>query len=118
MTSPSVRTTSSARGPASYSRAFRRGLTASALVLAVLPIPVTALHLLPTYRVHARFLIFYAPVVCLLLVAYLFYLRDVLARMMFADILNPPAEYDPYRPPAVATAFRRLTRRARSVLLA
>jgi hypothetical protein len=118
MTSPSVRATSSARGPESYSRVFRRGLIASALLLAVLPIPVTALHLLPAYRVHARFLIFYAPVVCLLLVAYLFYLRDALARMMFADILNPLADGDPYRPPDASTAFRRVTRRGRSALLA
>jgi hypothetical protein len=118
MTSPNTRATNSARGPESYSRVFRRGLIASALLLAVLPIPVTALHLLPAYRVHARFLIFYAPVVCLLLAAYLFYLRDALARMMFADILNPLADDDPYRPPAVSTAFRRVTRRGRSALLA
>ena len=118
MTSSSTRATSSAHGPESYSRAFRKGLIASALLLALLPIPVTPLHVLPTYRVHAQFLIFYAPVVCLLLVAYLFYLRDTLARMMFADILNPPADYDPYRSPAASTVFRRVTRRGRSALLA
>ena len=35
------------------------------LLIALLPIPVTAFDLLPAYWIHARFLGFYTPVVCL-----------------------------------------------------
>jgi hypothetical protein len=40
--------------------------------------------------VHAWFLLFYAPFLCLLTLGYLFYVRDSLARAMFADLLDPP----------------------------
>jgi len=67
-----------------------------ALVLAFLPIPVATLQLLPAYRAQARFLALYAPVVCCLTLAYLFYVRDMLARLIFAGILDPLPPLDPY----------------------
>jgi hypothetical protein len=63
-----------------------------AVIIALLPIPVTALGLLPAYSVQARFLVFYAPIVCLLTLGYLFYVRDSLAKLLFADVLNPSPE--------------------------
>ena len=101
-----------------YSRVLRTGLIACAVVLALLPIPVTALGLLPAYRVQARFLVFYAPVVCLLLLAYLFYLRDALARLMFAAILRPLPETDPYSRPGVTEVLTRLLRSVQTFVLA
>jgi hypothetical protein len=71
-------------------------MSVGALVLAFLPIPVATLQLLPAYRAQARFLAFYAPVVCCLTLAYLFYVRDTLARLTFAGILDPLPLLDPY----------------------
>jgi hypothetical protein len=80
----------------SYSSLIWKGMGFGALVLAFLPIPVATLGLLPAYRAQARFLAFYAPVVCFLTLAYLFYVRDTLARVTFAGILDPLPPVDPY----------------------
>ena len=113
---------SSQRSPATRRRDYfgvlRTALVCCALLLALLPIPVTALRLLPVYETHARFLLFYAPVVCLLLLAYLFYIRDGLARLMFADILRPMPEHDPYYRTSSAELGKRWLRRFRASLLA
>lgn len=102
----------------SYSRVIRTALMLGAVALALLPIPVAALGLLPIYRVHARFLMFYSPVVCLLILAYLFYVRDSLARLMFANILNPLSEPDRYYRTPAGESLRRVLRRLRTALLA
>jgi len=87
----------------SYSLAFQVALTLCALAIAFLPIPVTLFQLLPSYRAHARFLLFYTPVVCLLILGYLFYIRDLLARAMFRRLMRPPSEYEGfYRRPGMA----------------
>ena len=80
----------------SYSAAARKALAFSAVAITLLPLPITYLGILPAYEVHARFLLFYVPFLCLLTLSYLFYVRDSLARAMFADVLNPPAPPDPY----------------------
>lgn len=74
------------------------GLILAALFLSLLPIPVVALELLPTYTMHARFLIFYAPLVSFLVLGYLLYIREQLARIMFAGLLEDMAvaHPDPY----------------------
>jgi hypothetical protein len=82
----------------SYSSNLRNLLFGAALLVALFPIPVTAFGLLPTYQQHARFLILYTPVICLLAVGYLFYLRDSLARLLFADLISfHPEDYE-YQP--------------------
>lgn len=81
----------------SYSSVFQTMLSVCALAIALLPVPVTLFRLLPSYQVHARFLVFYAPLVCLLILGYLFYIRDFLARVMFGRLLRPAPAYDPYR---------------------
>jgi hypothetical protein len=97
---------------------LRGGLIACAVVVALLPIPVAALELIPAYRVQARFLVFYAPVVCLLILAYLFYVRDALARLMFAGLLRPLPEADPYDRPGLGELLIRLLRWTQTVVLA
>lgn len=74
-----------------------RTLGVGAVLLALLPVPFAALDILPTYLMHARFLIFFAPVACFLEVAYLFYVRDILARSLYRHLLEP--EPDPYYRP-------------------
>jgi hypothetical protein len=103
--------------PVSYSPKLRRAFNFAALVVALLPLPVGLLQLLPAYRIHTRFLVFYAPLVCLLTLAYLFYVRDALARLMFAHLLDPLPRNDYYRE-RISLRIRRLWVRARSALLA
>jgi hypothetical protein len=86
--------------------ALERALGMGAVLLALMPIPATALELLPTYYMHARFLIIYGPVACFLEVAYLFYVRDVLARQLFRHILEPDPDPDPYYRPSFARRLR------------
>lgn len=102
----------------SYSRVLRTALFLGAVVVALLPIPVAALGLLPVYRVQARFLMFYSPIVCLLILAYLFYVRDSLARLMFANILNPLSSAGQYYRPPVGLSLRRAARSFRTAVLA
>lgn len=73
----------------SYSPALRRAFYLPALAVALLPIPVGVLHLLPAYRIHNLFLVFYAPLLCLITLGYLFYIRDSFARAMFRHLLSP-----------------------------
>src|SRR5215210_7577137 len=96
----------------SYSAAVRSLLGFTALAVTLLPIPVIYFGLLPAYQRHAWFLLFYTPFLCLLTLFYLFYVRDSLARTIFADVLDPPPPPDPYsREPfsdRLGRGFRRL----------
>jgi hypothetical protein len=76
------------------------------------------LELLPTYRIQAKFLIFYGPLVCSLALSYLFYIRDALARAMFAGILRPPVEANPYYGETFRESLQLILRRLRSLILA
>jgi hypothetical protein len=110
-----------ARGFRGQSAPIRTVLSLAALAVAVVPGPLLALGVLPAYQVQARFLAFYTPFVCLLILAYLFYVRDYLARIMFARVLRPtePDEYyDRYRRPPVSQAVGRGLRRSGTVLIA
>jgi len=101
-----------------WSRALRVALIVCALGLALLPIPVTWFRLLPAYRMQGRFLLFYAPVVSLLLLGYVFYVRDSIARVLFADILSPIGDADPYYGPTTGESVRKFVRRVRAGVLA
>lgn len=92
----------------SYAGPARTMLALCALAVALLPIPVTLLELLPTYRTQGRFLSFYAPTICLLVLGYLFYIRDSLARLMFADLAEPLPERDPYYREPIRLSMRRM----------
>jgi hypothetical protein len=63
-----------------------------AIALVVLPAMVAAYGLLPVYRMHARFLVFYSPFACLLVLGYLTYVREWLVRVMFARFLQASRE--------------------------
>jgi hypothetical protein len=100
-----------------YSAAVRSALVLSAIAVTLLPIPLTYLGILPAYRVHAWFLLFYAPFLCLLTLCYLFYVRDSLARAMFADVLDPPPPPDPYYREPLGDRVKRGYRHLKGTLL-
>jgi hypothetical protein len=103
--------------PPSYSAAARKALAFSAVAVTLLPLPVTYFGILPAYQVHARFLLFYAPFLCLLTLSYLFYVRDSLARTMFADVLDPPPPPDPYYQEPISGRLGRWFRRLKGITL-
>ena len=96
-----------ARQSSNFSPRLRTALGMYALILAVLPIPITLLGLLPTYRMHARFLVFYVPLICLLILGYCLYTRDILARAVLTDFLHPPPESNPFYPDSFAVRLHR-----------
>src|SRR4051794_17323019 len=100
-----------------YSAVFRNALAICAVILALLPIPVTLLGLLPTYRSQSRFLVFYAPLICMLTLGYLFYLRDVLARALFAESMRPSDDLDPYYRQTLSGWARHALARTRRVIV-
>jgi hypothetical protein len=101
----------------SYSPGLRRAFNLAALGVALLPIPILLLHVLPAYRFHTRFLVFFAPLVCLLTLAYLLYLRDALARMMFRHLIDPLPRAPDYYHERGGIRLRRLWMRARNAFL-
>jgi hypothetical protein len=104
-------------GTHGYSAAVRRVLGFTAFAITVLPIPILALKILPAYQKHAWFLLFYTPFLCLLTLCYLFYIRDSLARVTFADLLDPPPPPDPYAREPLGDRIGRSFRRVKAVIL-
>jgi hypothetical protein len=100
-----------------YSSAIRKALAVSVIAVTLLPVPITFFGVLPTYRMHAWFLLFYTPFLCLLTLCYLFYVRDSLARAMFANLLVPPQPPDPYYQEPVGRRLKRGFRRLKAILL-
>src|SRR5271167_3599042 len=68
---------------AAFARFFKAYMGTAAVVTASLPIPVAAFHLIPTYASQEKFLSTYTSLVCFLMLAYLFYIRHWLGRLMF-----------------------------------
>jgi hypothetical protein len=101
----------------SYSSAARKALALTAAAVTLLPLPVTYFGILPAYQVHGRFLLFYTPFLCLLTLSYLFYVRDSLARAMFADVLDPPPPPDPYYQGPTGERIGRWFRRVKGIIL-
>jgi hypothetical protein len=67
---------------------FKNYMSVSAIVAAALPIPVTSLHLIPTYSAHTSLLSTYTSLFCFLLLGFIFYSRHSLARWMFPDFFD------------------------------
>jgi hypothetical protein len=119
MNSPPSPYSTPSSGSRGKSSVFRWVLGLGAIALGILPALVTAYGVLPAYRMHARFLLFYAPFVCLLILAYLIYIRDSLGRLMLARFLQPAADLYPYpRQEPLSTSLKHWMVRVGSVLLA
>jgi hypothetical protein len=68
---------------AAFARFFKAYMGTASVVTASLPIPVAAFHLIPTYAAQEKFLSTYTSLFCFLMLAYLFYIRHWLGRLMF-----------------------------------
>src|SRR6266446_4747566 len=62
---------------------FKAYMSISAVVTAALPIPVTAIGAIATYKFQTKVLSTYASLYCFLLLAFIFFSRHQLARIMF-----------------------------------
>lgn len=68
---------------AAFAQFFKAYMGTASVVTAALPIPVAALHLIPTYAAQEKYLSTYTSMFCFLMLAYLFYIRHWLGRLMF-----------------------------------
>ncbi len=69
---------------AAFAQFFKAYMGTASVVTASLPIPVAALHLIPTYAAQEKFLSTYTSLFCFLMLGYFFYVRHWLGRLMFA----------------------------------
>jgi hypothetical protein len=66
-----------------FARYFKDYMGAWSIVVAALPIPVTAFKLIPTFQQYRLPLSVYTPLFCFLLLGFVFFIRHQLAPLMF-----------------------------------
>ena len=71
-----------------FANFFKRYMSISSVIAAALPIPVTSISLIPTYTAHIKLLSTYTPMVCFLLLGYIFYMRQSIGNRMFGTQLT------------------------------
>src|SRR5919205_283103 len=71
-----------------FARFFKRYMSVSAFVTAALPIPVTAIGLISTYSFQTKILATYTSLFCFLVLAFIFYSRHKLARLLFPEFYD------------------------------
>lgn len=66
-----------------FAQFFKNYMSISALVTAALPIPITALRLIPTYKAQTGLLSVYTTLFCFLVLGFIFFSRHSLGRLLF-----------------------------------
>lgn len=66
-----------------FANFFKSYMSVSAVVVAAIPIPVSAWKMIPLYAEQRKFLMVYSSLFCYLLLAFVFSIRHWLARRMF-----------------------------------
>jgi len=66
----------------SFARFYKRYLNVWSVAAAALPVPVTSLHVIPTYEAQKPFLTLYTSLFCFLLLGFAFYSRHTIARCL------------------------------------
>ena len=74
---------------------FKNYMSVSSLIVAAVPIPVTAFNALPTFADHRAPLATYTSLFCFLALGFTFYLRHTLARWMFPQLVAASADLLP-----------------------
>jgi hypothetical protein len=69
---------------------FKNYMSVSAVVTAALPVPITAWGLIPVYDAQKGELATYTSLFCFLILAFVFYVRHSLARVMFPEVSPTP----------------------------
>lgn len=85
---------SEARRVHSFAKFFKNYMSVSALVVAALPIPFTALDALPVLPGDKAALSLYSSLFCFLTLGLIFSMRHPLARWMFPEFTPPSASQD------------------------
>ncbi len=67
----------------SFAGFFKSYMSVSSMIVALLPIPVTSFNLLPVFEQQKGVFSVYTSMFCFLLLAYVFYIRHTLARILF-----------------------------------
>lgn len=67
---------------------FKNYMSISSIVTAALPIPITAVGLIPIYSAQKPFLSVYTSLFCFLILGFLFFIRHSLAQRMFPRLLG------------------------------
>jgi hypothetical protein len=70
---------------ARFANYFKTYMGLSTMVTAALPIPLTVLNIIPMFEAHRRIFSAYTSLFCFLLLAYVFYMRHPLARLLFSN---------------------------------
>jgi hypothetical protein len=73
-----------------FARFFKNYLSVSSIITAALPIPVTAMGLIATYKFQTKVLSMYTSLFCFLVLAFIFYSRHRLALFMFPEFSRIP----------------------------
>ena len=68
-----------------FAHFFKRYMSISSVVAAALPIPVTAVGLIPTFSAQTSYLATYTAMFCFLCLGFIFYSRHQLAPQMFGE---------------------------------
>lgn len=68
---------------ARFANYFKTYMGLSTVATAALPIPLTVFNIIPMFEVHRRVFSAYTSMFCFLLLAYVFYMRHPLARLLF-----------------------------------
>jgi hypothetical protein len=80
-----------------FANFFKNYMSVSAVIAAALPIPVAAWKLIPMYDAQRGILGTYTSLFCFLILAFIFYRRHTLARLMFRDSLGLSQKEAPSR---------------------
>jgi len=71
-----------------FAHFFKNYMSVSTIVIAALPIPITAFKLIPIFQQQLGMLEVYTPMFCFLLLGYIFYIRHSIARWLFPQFLT------------------------------
>lgn len=71
-----------------FANFFKRYMSISSVIAAALPIPVTAVGLIPTFSAQTSYLSTYTSMFCFLCLGFVFYSRHQLAPRMFPEFLE------------------------------
>jgi len=71
-----------------FAEYFKKYMGVSTIVVAALPIPVALWDWIPVFEPHRKLLMVYTPLLCFLILGYIFFLRHSIARGLYGEYLH------------------------------